>query len=180
VHHPRARHCGSRRPRCTSASVVHSPDVRSDQPEWADVVAHLLLLDEVAYIAVDAFGWRWEPAEVTYDRRLLLLGGPIGMAITGLGSVVANRRSRRRAERAAAPAWRPLGPLVVVATDQRLLVWHQHAWWSVWYSAIVGVRRDPAIHQIDLYFGTDAPYRLRSVDSDELLDLFGSADQGVD
>jgi hypothetical protein len=159
VHHPRTRHHASRRPRCASARVVHSSDDRSDQPEWADVVAHLLLLDEVAHIKVDVCGWRWAPAEVTYDRDLLLLGGPVGMAITGIASVVANRRSRRRAERAAALAWRPLGPLVVIATDLHLLVWHQGAWWSVWYAGIVDVQV-PAPSHVDLYFAEDPPYRI--------------------
>lgn len=126
-------------PTVARAAPRRPPDDRSDQPEWADAVAHLLLPNEVAHIKAEAFGWRWEPAEVTYDRNLLLLGGPVGMAITGIASTVAKRRARRRAEPTAAAAWRPLGPLVVIATDQRLLVWHQDAWWSVWYSAIVGV-----------------------------------------
>lgn len=173
MHHPRTRHHAIRRPRCAPAPVVRSPDERSDQPEWAEVVTHLLLPDEVVHIKADAFGWRWEPAEVTYDRNFLLLGGPVGMAITGIASTVANQRARRRAERVAAPAWRPLGPLVMIATDQRLLVWPENAWCSVWYSAISGVRHDPPAQQIDIYFGTDAPYRLQSAAATELLDLLG-------
>jgi hypothetical protein len=159
--------------------VAQAPDDHYGNSAWADAVAHLLLPNEVAHIKADALGWRWEPSEATYDRNILLLGGPVGMAITGVASVVANRRARRRAERVAAPAWRPLGPLVIIATDRRLLVWHQAAWWSVWYAAIVGVRHDPAVHQIDLYFGTDAPYRLRSVDYDSLLDLLGPVQYGM-
>ena len=179
MHRPRVRRHANHRPRCASAPVAQAPDDRYGNPAWADAVAHLLLPNEVAHIKADALGWRWESSDVTYDRNLLLLGGPVGMAVTGIASAVANRRARRSAERVAAPAWRPLGPLVVIATDRRLLVWHKEAWWSVWYSAIVGVQRNAAENQIDLFFGTDAPYRLRSVDSHELLDLFGGAHHGL-
>jgi hypothetical protein len=161
VHHPRTRHHANRRSRCTSAPVVLAPDDCSDQPEWADAVAHLLLPGEVAHIKAEALGWRWEPAEVTYDRNVLLFGGPVGLAVTGIVSTVANRRARRRAERAAAPAWRPLGQLVVIATDQRLLVWHQGAWWSVWYSAMTAIRLGGGPDEVELHFAADPPYRLR-------------------
>lgn len=171
MHHPRTRHHANRRSRRASAPAVHSPDDHIDQPGWADVVAHLLLPTEVVHIKTEASGWRWEPAEVNYDRNLLLFGGPFGMAITGIASTVGNRRARRRAERTAAPAWRPLGALVVIGTDQRLLVWHQGAWWSVWYHAVVDVNPQPCASSLDLRFDTDAPYRLRSDRSDELARL---------
>ncbi len=160
MHHPRSRHHVNRRIRCASVPVVHSPDESSDQLGRADAVAHLLLPDEVVHIRAEVFGWRWEPAEVTYDRNLLLFGGPVGMTITGIASAIANGRARRRAERAATPAWRSLGPLGVIATDLRLLVWYQQAWWSVWYSAIVAIRSDESFDGFELRFAADPPYRL--------------------
>lgn len=168
MHYPRTRHRANRRFRCAPEPVAHSPDDHSGQPEWTDAVAHLLLPNEVAHIKVDAFGWRWEPAEVAYDRNVLLLGGPVGMAITGIASVVANRRARRRAERAAAPAWRPLGPLVVIASDHRLLVCYQQAWWSVWYSAITAIHLGEGHDEVELHFAADPPYRLSCPGTAEL------------
>lgn len=98
--------------------------------------------------------------QVAYERRTLLFGGPYLMALTGVASAIGNRRSRQAAERAAAPQWHPLGLLRVVVTSQRLLVWFENAWWSVWYSAITDIRPDPANECLDLYFACDAPYRL--------------------
>ena len=164
MHHPRSRHHANRRSRCASAPVVLAPDACSDQPEWADAVAHLLLPGEVAHIKAEAFGGRGEPVEVTYARNDGLFGGPVGMAITGIASTVTNRRARRRAERAAVPAWRPLGQLVVIATDQRLLVWYQDAWWSVWYAVIVAIQSGEGPGEIELHFAADPPYRLSAPD----------------
>jgi hypothetical protein len=118
----------------------------------------LLLRAERPLEAAAVHGWRYEPADATYERQTLLLGGPIGFAISGLASALGNRRARRNAELAAAPQWRPLGPLEVIATTDRLLVWHDGAWSSVWYSAITRVRHTPA--WLELQFATDPPYLL--------------------
>ncbi|MEO7571249.1 MAG: hypothetical protein ABIX10_02320, partial [Acidimicrobiales bacterium] len=98
--------------------------------------------------------------QVAYERRTLLFGGPYLMALTGIASAIGNGRCRQAAQRAAAPQWRPLGPLRIVVTSQRLLVWFEQAWWSVWYSAVTDIRPDPANRALDLYFDTDPPYRL--------------------
>lgn len=167
MHHPRTRPRANRRPHRATTSASSAD--RSAPSDWAAPVAHVLLPGETARLQVDAFGWRWEPADVTYDRRLVLLGGPVGMALTGIVSAVSSRRARERAERGAAPAWRPLGSLPVIATDQRLLVWHQDSWWSVWYSAIAGTSLDPTGTQVDLCFVADPPYRLRCAEASAIL-----------
>lgn len=56
----------------------------------------------------------------------------------------------------------PLGPLVVIATGRRLLVWRERTWGSVWYTALTRIRSDLPTQQIDLFSRTDAPYRLRA------------------
>ncbi len=78
----------------------------------------------------------------------------------GTVSAFGNRQVRQAAERAAAPQWRSLGPLRIVVTSDRLLMWFEHAWWSVWLSAITDVRRDPGNSLLDLFFDADPPYRL--------------------
>lgn len=124
-----------------------------------------LLAGEHAYAEVDAVAWRWLPLDgAEYERRALLAGGPLLMCATGVLSVIGNSRRHRAAERAAAPQWRPLGPVRVVATERRLLVWHGQAWWSVWFDAIAGLH--PAIEdqRLDITFHSDPPYRLAGPD----------------
>lgn len=116
---------------------------------------------ELGYADVRAMGWRYCGIDdVGYEHRTVLVGGPLLMSITGVASVLGNQRRRHEAERAAAPQWRPLGPLRVVVTSDRLLVWHDSAWWSVWFDAVVDIRSDPVNGTIDLFFDADPPYRL--------------------
>lgn len=75
-----------------------------------------------------------------------------------IGGFSSGARDVRAAEARAARQWRPLGQLTVVATTDRLLVWHQNAWWSVWYSAIEQSScRDRRLH---LRFLDTPPYLL--------------------
>lgn len=115
---------------------------------------------EVAYADLHASGWRYTGSdEFEYERRALLLGGPLLMAVTAGMSLIGNRRRRREAADSAAPQWRALGPLRVVVTSQRLLVWHYTAWWSVWHAGIARADYSPAARQLDLCFIDDIPYR---------------------
>lgn len=106
--------------------------------------------------AVPVHGWRFEQAEVIYERKTLMLGGPLLFVLTGIASALRNRSARKTAEAQAAPQWRPLGPLTVLATTDRLLVRYQDAWWSVWYSAITHTTCDG--QQLQLQFLDAAPY----------------------
>jgi hypothetical protein len=73
---------------------------------------------------------------------------------------VARRRARREAEALAAPQWRPLGALRILATDRRLLVWHANGWASVWYDAIRELHPDLEAGRLDMTFENDPPYCL--------------------
>jgi hypothetical protein len=116
---------------------------------------------EVAYADLWAAGWRYFGLDaVSYERRTVLFGGPCVMAITALASAIGNGRRRRDAEQLAAPQWRPLGMLRIVASSARLLVWHEQAWWPVWYSGINDLRLDPDREALELLFEADPPYRL--------------------
>lgn len=95
--------------------------------------------EEVVYGEVAAHGWRWLPGDATYDHRTLLLGGPVGWLVTGGISFARNRHARRAAEQAAAPQWRPLGPVTVRVTDRRLLVWWRGEWGVVDYSTVSAI-----------------------------------------
>jgi hypothetical protein len=115
---------------------------------------------EEAYADLSVHGWRYHAIDVQYEHRTVAFGGPFLFAVTGLASLVANRRRRHEAERLAAPQWRPLGLLRVLVTSRRLLVQREGAWYSVWYEAVTDVASTPASVMLDLTFVTDPPYRL--------------------
>ncbi|MCZ2107974.1 MAG: hypothetical protein LC118_00120, partial [Dehalococcoidia bacterium] len=80
--------------------------------------------DEVVHADLPAQGWRYHGAEITYEApRVVAIGGPLMFGLVAAGSAVARRRARQAAEALAAPQWRPLGDLRILATDRRLLVW---------------------------------------------------------
>lgn len=126
-------------------------------------LASPVLLDagEVLHADIPAEGWRFHAADVTYlGPRAVTIGGPLMFGFVAVGSAVARRRARRDAEALAAPQWRPLGALRILATDRRLLVWHECAWASVWYDAIRELRPDLEAGRLDLTFEDDPPYCL--------------------
>ena len=122
-----------------------------------------VLLDpgEVLHGDVVAEGWRFHGADVAYAApRAVAIGGPLMFGIVAAGSTAERRRARRHAEALAAPQWRSLGPLGILATDRRLLVLQQDAWASVWYRAIREFRPDLEAARLDLTFDDDPPYHL--------------------
>jgi hypothetical protein len=122
-----------------------------------------VLLDaaEVLHADLTAEGWRFHAADVTFAaHHAVAIGGPLLFGLVAAGSAAARRRARREAEVLAAPQWRPLGALRILATDRRLLVWHEGAWASVWYHAIREFRPDLEATRLDLTFDDDPPYCL--------------------
>jgi hypothetical protein len=116
---------------------------------------------EVLHAVLDAYGWRFEAAEVVYERRTVVAGGgPLLFGITAAVSAVGNRRARDAAARHAAPQWRALGPLRVLATDRRLLVFHQGVWASVWLAAICQLHPVLEEQRLELAFEHDPPYAI--------------------
>ncbi len=121
----------------------------------------LLDASEVLHANIPTEGWRYHAADVAYaEPRVIAIGGPLMLGLVAAGSAVARRRARREAEALAAPQWRLLGVLQILATDRRLLVWHEGAWASVWYDAIRGLRPDLEAGQLDMTFENDPPYCL--------------------
>ena len=128
-------------------------------PEMASPV--LLEPGEVVHADLTAYGWRFHGVDVVYEEpRVIGIGGPIFFAVTAAAAASARRRARAEAERLAAPQWRTLGHLRILATDRRLLVLYQASWASVWYAGIRQVL--PAVHEqrLQLIFEDDPPYAL--------------------
>lgn len=108
-----------------------------------------------------AYGWRFHGVDVIYEEpRVVGIGEPIFFALTAAAAASARRRARAEAEHLAAPQWRTLGHLRILATDRRLLVLYQGSWASVWYAGIRQVL--PAMNEgrLQLIFEDDPPYAL--------------------
>ena len=69
-----------------------------------------------------------------YRKSFLLLGGPVGLALTGAASLAHNASKKADAERAAIPRWHALGPADLVMTSQRLLLTLKGEAQSLWYA----------------------------------------------
>jgi hypothetical protein len=70
----------------------------------------------------------------TYRRSFLLVGGPVGLALTGAASLARNASKKAEAERAAQPRWHGLGTAGVVLTSQRLIIMSGGKVESLWYA----------------------------------------------
>jgi len=122
-----------------------------------------VLLDpgEVLHADLNALGWRFQAMDVLYEEpRVLAFGRPVLFTAASIGAASARRRARAEAERLAAPQWRSLGSLRVLATDRRLLVWFEGAWASVWYDGIRELHPDLTNERVTMLFDDDPPYAL--------------------
>jgi hypothetical protein len=69
-----------------------------------------------------------------YRSGFILVGGPVGLALTGAASIARNAAKKREAQRAAVPRWHQLGSADVVVTNQRLLATIKGQTGSLWYA----------------------------------------------
>jgi hypothetical protein len=72
-----------------------------------------------AHVPVSVSGYFGEQRE--YSRSFFLIGGPVGLAVTGAASMARNASKKREAERAARPRWHALGSAEITVTSQRLV-----------------------------------------------------------
>src|SRR5689334_25428378 len=56
-----------------------------------------------------------------YRSSFFLIGGPVGLAVTGAASLAYNASKKAEAQRAAVPSWHQLGSAEIVVTNQRLI-----------------------------------------------------------
>ena len=69
-----------------------------------------------------------------YRSSFLLVGGPVGLAVTGAASLAYNARKKSQAQRAAVPRWHRLGSADLVVTSQRLVFTRGAQSDSFWYA----------------------------------------------
>jgi len=84
-------------------------------------------------------------------RSFFLIGGPVGLAVTGAASYAHHQSKKRQAEQAAIPRWHNLGTADLVMTNQRLVVTNQAQSKSLLYAeagplaATTGANGVPAV-----------------------------------
>jgi len=71
-----------------------------------------------------------------YRSSFFLIGGPVGLAVTGAASLAYNASKKADAQRAAVPRWHQLGTAEVVVTSQRLIATGSGRAESLWYAEI--------------------------------------------
>jgi hypothetical protein len=69
-----------------------------------------------------------------YRSSFFLIGGPVGLALTGAASIARNESKRAEARRAAIPRWHQLGSAEIVVTNQRLVASASGQIGSFWYA----------------------------------------------
>ena len=131
--------------------------------QWALALAHgTKMPQEVAAIRLgpgEVAHSRIAPVEVAgyygdnveYRPSLFLVGGPVGLAVTGAASIAHNQMKKAEAQRAATPRWHRLGTAEVLVTNQRMAVTGNGRTGSFWYAElsplqlIVGQGGSPAV-----------------------------------
>ena len=71
---------------------------------------------------------------VPYRKSFLLLGGPVGLAVTGAASLAHNASKKAESQRAAIPRWHPLGSADLIVSSQRLIATTNGQVESFWYA----------------------------------------------
>ena len=74
--------------------------------------------------------------DTQYRSSFFLIGGPVGLAVTGAASLAYNASKKAEAQRAAKPSWHQLGTAEVVVTNQRLIATGSGRTESLWYAEI--------------------------------------------
>jgi hypothetical protein len=112
------------------------PQEQATTPLGPGEVAH------ARFAPVGVSGFFGEDAQ--YRPSFFLIGGPVGLALTGAASLAHNASKKAAAQRAAVPRWHQLGQAEVVVTSQRLAVTGNGAQTgSFWYAETGPVQLAP-------------------------------------
>ena len=99
---------------------------------------------EVAHARVAPVGISGFFGEDTHYRSsFFLIGGPVGLAVTGAASLAYNASKKADAQRAAVPRWHQLGTAEIVVTNQRLVATGSGQTESLWYAEIGPLQLTP-------------------------------------
>src|SRR5215831_1152761 len=119
---------------------------------------------EVAHarFAVSVSGFFGE--DKPYRRGFLLVGGPVGLAVTGAASLARNAAKKAEAQRAAVPTWHRLGNADVTVTNQRLVGSGNGQTGSFWYAEMSPLQLAPGmgVPVVEFQSKSQPPLRLES------------------
>jgi hypothetical protein len=96
------------------AGGAQLPQVQSPVQLGPGEIAHF----ELAPVSL----WGYFGEQRDASSGFVLLGGPVGWALTGAASYAHHQTKKREAERAAIPKWHSLGPADILMTNQRLVL----------------------------------------------------------
>ena len=108
------------------AGGAELPEEAAPMPLGPGEVAH------ARFAPVGLSGYFGEQKE--YRQSWFLIGGPVGLALTGAASYAHNQAKKAEAQRAAQPRWHRLGLADAVVTNQRLVLAGQGQTESFWYA----------------------------------------------
>jgi hypothetical protein len=80
-----------------------------------------------------------------YRSSFFLIGGPVGLAVTGAASLAYNASKKAEAQRAAVPSWHSLGTADVVVSNQRLIATGAGRSESLWYAEVGPLQLTPGM-----------------------------------
>jgi hypothetical protein len=78
-----------------------------------------------------------------YRPGFLLVGGPVGLAVTGAASLARNASKKAEAQRAAVPRWHQLGRTDITVTSQRLVASANAQTGAYWYAEMSPMQMAP-------------------------------------
>ena len=84
------------------------------------------------FAPVGVSGYFGEDAQ--YRKSFFLIGGPVGLALTGAASLAHNASKKAEAQRKAIPRWHRLGTAEIVVTSQRLAATGNGQSGSFWFA----------------------------------------------
>jgi hypothetical protein len=84
------------------------------------------------FASVSVAGYFGEDTQ--YRPSFLLVGGPVGLAVTGAASLAHNASKKAEARQAAVPRWHTLGAADLLVTNQRLVATGNGHGESLWYA----------------------------------------------
>jgi hypothetical protein len=91
--------------------------------------------DEACYTKGSAQLWQFLEGDGTYVHKSRGGFGLLGLALVA-GTAAGNKSRRARAEREAAPRFRPVDEGTVYVTDKRFVIQGQTQWTDLWYENI--------------------------------------------
>ena len=135
----------------------------SGQLPPALTVPFRLSQDEACYAYAPAQLWQFLEGDDTYLHKSRIGFGLVGLAVVA-GTAAGNRARRSRAEREAAPRFRPVDEGTIYLTDKRFVLQGQTQWTDLWFDNIRVARCDGSVITLELSGGPPTQLHVWPID----------------